>query len=808
MLRNYLKIAWRNLLKMKSYSLVNLLGLTVGTLSCLAIMLYVQSQFGYEKDFKNANLIYGVTTEIKSNGEGLDFNSMTASPNIGPALQQAFEEIESQTRVINFAGNNEFLLEPDHSDLAFFESDGYLVDSSFLDFFDFNLLEGNPATALNSPDKIVLSSSLAKKLFGVKTSALGKSINLSGNGEKLTAQVTGVFDEKIKSHLKPNYLLNIRSTGLGQYVFNSDELVVNNFVNTYIKVNSHTSSDILASKLPSFLEVNAAERLKEFNMEKALGLVPIAEIHLKTADKDNHVAPVSDMNYIYLLLAIAFFIQLMACVNYINLTTAQAEKRAKEIGVRKVNGAASGSLTTQFMIESVLYSFLAVILTIPLLILFLPFINTLLDSQLQNVDVLTLKMSGIMLSLWLVTGFLSGAYPALYLSLMNPLKILKKGFKSTKGALWMRNGLVVFQFVMVFTLIYCVSVVSRQISHLNNSDLGFSKEQKLIIPLKTDEAMNSYEVLSNRLKALSHVKDVSGSTHYPSQNILQDRKMYKRGESVEQGILSRYNETRENFFDVMDIEILAGRRPSVTDSMQMLVNESFLRAFNISLNDAVGQYIIFSGEESSGSREIVGVFSDYNFSSLRDEVVPVVSVYYENVSNLILSYQSDDPKETLSQIRSVWEETNANVPFEYRFLDEELGRLYEAEVRLNKVSGTFATLAILLSLLGTWGLVSFKTQQRFKEIGVRKVLGASVGEITRLLSKEFFILVGLSILVGIPVGVYSMNSWLDNYTYRIDNTTGLIAFSALLTLLVCLLSVIYKTILAARANPINSIKAE
>lgn len=807
MIQNYIKIAWRNLLNVKSYGLINLLGLTVGTVCCLAILFYVQSQFGYEKHFKDYEHIFKVTT-TNTHEDTPDFVAITASPGMGPALQKDFEEVELQTRIVNM--DAEFLMKPEGSDKSLFESDGFLADSTFFQLFNFTLLSGDSNHALDGPNKLVLSSDLAVKLFGQVDQAQGKAISISNSNEAFTAQVTGVFDETVgKSHLKPNYILSIGSTGMGSFVLNSTELATNNFVHTYIKVNPNTDMAVLTKKLPDFLEKNAGEQLRAIDMDKTLGLVKLEDINLRSGQFSFPLGKVSDIKYLYLLLGIALFIQLMACVNYINLTTAQATKRAKEIGVRKVNGAASKSLAYQFMIESVLFSILAVVIAIPILIFTLPYVNKLLDSSLQISDVLSIRMLLITFILGGVTGVLSGSYPALYLSLMNPIKILKRSFRTGKKAFVLRNGLVVFQFVMVFLLIYAVSVITQQLNHLNSTDTGFSKNQKLIIPLKTEGAVGNYEVLKNDLESVAQIDKVTGTQFIPSENIWYDQKLFLKGKTIDEGQIVKLNMARENFFETMDIKLLKGRVFPEADGTQMVVNETFLKTFGIPMDEAIGTQFLNQrmGAEDT-AYEIVGVIQDYNFLSLKNDVVPVATFFDNELNNIIVKFNATNTSQLLSSVEEKWLAHNPDVPFQYSFLDERMTAVYADELRLKKVSHTFAFLAIFISLLGIWGLVSFTTQQRTKEIGVRKVLGASVSEITKLLSKEFVVLVGISVLIGTPLGIYSMGVWLDDYAYKIENTPMLLAFAGVCTLTVCLITVVYKTMGAAKANPVASIKSE
>ena len=809
MLKNYFKIAWRNFINLKSFGIINLIGLTAGTICSLAILLYVQSQFGFEQQFDNFENIYKVTTFINNRGEFPDAELISASPSIGPGLAEDFDEVLRQTRVVSMGG--EYLFTPEDSDQSYFESNSYLVDSTFFDVFNFSLIEGNSKSALKEPRSLVLSSELAEKLFGKGNSVVGKQVQLTNGEDDLSAKVTAVFDEnKGNTQLNPNFLLSMSSTGLGNFVLTNNGWAGNNFVHTYIQLRPDTNPEDLVKMLPDFLQRHGAEQLKAGNMDKTLGLFPIKDINLKATNFGPHLGKISDIKYLYVLIAIGLFIQLMACINYINLTTAQGMRRAKEIGVRKVNGASSNSLMLQFITESIFFSLLAVLFAIPILILTLPYLNQLFDSSLVIQDIMTFKMLVSIFLVGFITGVISGAYPAFYLGMINVNKVFKIKSQSSKSSFSLRNGLVVFQFAMVFLLIYAVSVVSQQLTHLNERDAGFSKNQKLVIPLKTASASGNYEMLKTEFEALAQVNSVSACEFYPSQNIWYDNKIFKKGTSVSEGKVVQLNMARENFFETMGIKLLEGRSIAENDSNQMVVNETFLRTFGIAQEDAVGT--LFEQWSANGEVkepwEIVGVIQDYNYLSLKSEILPVATFYNTQLSNAVVSFNAENSTELLATIDKNWQAINPGVPFEYSFLDEDMAKVYADEVRLKKVAFTFTSLAILISLLGIWGLVSYSLDQRTKEIGVRKVLGASVSELTQLLSREFIILVAISIVIGAPLAYLAMDSWLSGFAYKIDSTTFLLITSAVLTLFVSLITVIYKTINAASANPIDSIMKE
>ncbi|MEM8927398.1 MAG: ABC transporter permease, partial [Bacteroidota bacterium] len=482
MFKNYLKIAWRNLVKNRQQSIINLLGLTAGTVSCLTILLYVFDQMGYDQHHKSAGSIYRLQTNIEGASLGTnDIKTAGTSPPIAFAMKEDFAEIEEACRIVLVDFFNVDIIRRAGEESGFYESRAYLADSTFFKFFDFKLLEGTQK-ALHEPSTLILSSSLSKKLFG-EEKAVGQSVEISGyDGDPLKLTVKGVFDESFgKSHLRPNYIISMNTPGLGEFVKGYGNYAQNNLTYTYVKLKDNASPRSVETKLPEFLRRRGGSDLDEIGMKKELLLQKVTDIHLRSKDVSFQIEKVSDIQYLYFLLTLAFFIQLVACVNFINLSTARANKRGKEIGVRKVIGAHKSALIYQFLGESVLLSFFSVLISIPITAALLPFINELVDGNLNFISIFQSQIILSILGVGLLTGLIAGIYPALILSSIRPLAAIKTSVNLNVGHSNLRKALVIFQFVISIALISTVIIVTQQLNFTQKRNLGFNKENLISI---------------------------------------------------------------------------------------------------------------------------------------------------------------------------------------------------------------------------------------------------------------------------------------------------------------------------------------
>lgn len=809
MFKNYLKIAWRNLIKNKQQSIINVLGVTVGTVCCLSILAYVNAQFGYDTHHDQAENLYRLRTKIKTTqNNSINSDFAAAGPPIAPAIKEDFPVVSEVCRIVYFGEGNEQLLRVTGRDESYYESGGYVADSTFFKLFNYTILEGNKNEALKAPNTIVISSSLAEKLFGSQ-SALNKTLVLGAGEEQQDITVTGVFKEQEhKSHLNPNYILSMMSPGVGEFVRTVENYATQNFVYSYIKLLPGSSASALEKKLPEFLQQRGAKDLAAAGFEKTLLLQPVEEIHLYSKGIDNQIGEVSNIEYLYVMLFLALIIQVVACINFVNLSTARASKRAKEIGVRKAVGAEKGSLVRQFLGESVLVSFFAVAISIPITLMLLPQMNVLTEGSLVFSDIINFRIIAILLGVGLITGLLAGFYPALVLSSIKPVKVLK-GFVDIKlGSGGLRKTLVVFQFVVSIALVTAVIIVTQQLKFAHAKDMGFDKENVLAIRLGTDDAKGKYSTLQIQMSKILGVANVAGTNIYPSSPIRGDLGMHLPNEDATNQTSVYYNGITENYFNTVGTKVIAGRALRLKDSTQVVVNKATLDAFNIDLENALATTLVQTYEGQRSEYQIVGVTENYHFASLKQEIDPLL-LFNDNSPNwLVLKADSNDYKTLLSSLETTWKAINPTTPFVYNFVDKEVEKLFEEEQRLGQISLVFTILAILISCLGLFGLISYVAEQKKKEIGIRKVLGASISSVIQLLTKDFIKLVGIAFLIGAPIAYYFMQSWLEDFTYRIDIQWWVFALAGGFALVITFLTVGFQAIKAAIANPVKSLRTE
>ncbi|WP_350286670.1 ABC transporter permease [uncultured Croceitalea sp.] len=809
MIKQYFKIAWRNLLKNKQQSIINLLGLTVGTTSCLAILLYVFAQFGYDEHHEDADSVYRVETIIERAGES-GFNTAAASPPVAFALKEDFAEVQEATRVVHTDVFYSSLIRASESEDAYYEPRVYMADSTFFNVFTYKFIEGHPKNALNEPNALVLSSYLAKKMFGSQK-ALGKPVVWGSGDDAQTLTVKGVFDETYgKSHLDPNYIVSMSTPGMGTFVQNFESFATNNFVYSYVKVDNNASASALEQKLPRFIQDRGAQDMANAGMDnKILLLKNITDIHLYSAGRENQIHEVSNIKYLYFLLTLAFFIQLVACINFINLSTARASKRAKEIGVRKVVGAGKNILMRQFLGESVLLSLVAMIISVPLTTLLLPTLNEITASSLVFEDLINWKIISLLLGLGVLTGLIAGIYPAVILSSIKPIKALKSVAILQSGNANFRKALVVFQFVISISLVVAVIIITQQFKFAQTKDLGFEKDNLLALRIGTDEASSKFESIKSSFLNIPGVLNVSSGNYAPSEVILSDNGLYLPGGNREDVTLVKRNGISEGYFETMGIPLLKGRDFTAADTTdQIIVNQKTLKAFNIKEEDALNARLVNSFGEDTFEMRVIGVVADYHFASIKQEINPLFLHKETDPNWLFLKTKTKDYGQLLASLEQQWKATVSNIPFDYVFVDKEVEKFYNEEKRLGQISTIFTLLAIFISCLGLFGLVSYIAEQKKKEIGIRKVLGASISSVVQLLAKDFLKLVIIAIVVAIPIAYYFLQRWLEDFSYRIEIQWWVFALAGGFALGITLLTVSFQSIKSAVANPVKSLRTE
>lgn len=819
MFRNYLKIAWRNSARSKSFTAINLVGLSTGMACCLLLLLYIRSERAFDRHHRRAEDVYLVNTQgLSRSGEQGQEWPMLSAP-YAAALQAEFPEVEQVTRLLwpDASDADVFLQvqQPGPPTPAFYETKGYQADSSFFSVFTYQFTEGNARTALTAPNSIVLSEPLARKLFGA-ASALHKLIKVGGStGKGETFRVTGVYhDERARSHIDARFFVPLSAGGIGDMLREQKaSYSSNNIFYTYLRLRPDADVTQLARKLPAFVDKYAGSDLKAAGFNKRLYPVPVTELHLYSG-LQTVVTPTNSPTYLYLLGSIALFTLLIACVNFMNLSTARAIKRAGEVGVRKVLGAGQRVLVYQFLGESLLLSLLSLIFAVGLVVVGLPLFNSLTGRQLSGANLLDPTGIGLFLGLAVLTGLLAGSYPAFYLSRFNPVQVLKGRFVNGWSAATLRKGLVVFQFVISVGLILATVVIEQQMRYLRDKPLGFAQQRQIVIPLRSTESQRLYTTYRNEILGSKQVVSAAGATYYPGIANPNSYSFYRPDQTVEAIQSVKINVVDPDFLQTMTFDRVAGRLfsrqfPGDTNN-RMVVNEATLRQFAIPVEKAVGQTLNFDYQGQTSRFEIVGVVKDFHFEDLHQPIQPFAFLLNTRpaFNYLIVHVSTDNMQDVLDFLGRTWKTLRPDEPFTYSFVSDDFQRNYQAEVRLSRIVRYFTLITILISCLGLFGLATFTAEQRTKEIGVRKVLGASVGSITTLLSKDFLKLVLIAIVIASPLAWYAMNQWLADFAYKIEIEWWVFVLAGLLAVGIALLTVSFQSVKAALMNPVKSLRSE
>jgi putative ABC transport system permease protein len=816
MLKNYFKIAWRNMMKNKVFSFINILGLSTGLTCCMLITLYILNETSYDRYQKNADNIYQVGTDFIGLG---NFKKQPTTPAaMGEIMKSVFPEIQQTTRLARLFAEDKTLLQytPQNDAVkSFYETKGYLADSTFFRIFTYNFIEGNPATALSNPNSVVLSEEIARKIFGDQP-ALNKVIHISSstNGDH-DFQVTGVFKPINKpSHIDGRFFLSMMGGDVADMIKRAGtNLANNNMYYTYLLLAPGSDPKKLEAQFPAFVDKYAGKDLKAVGFQKAQYLVALKDIHLHSGS-DNDVTPSGSVTYLYILASIALFTLLIACINFMNLATARSSKRSSEVGIRKVLGAEKKFLIAQFLGESVMMSLIAFVFAIIFTELLIPAFNGLSGKNL-SLNFSNIGIAVVFLLLSILTGLLAGSYPAFYLSSFNPAKVLKGKFSNSLAAVSLRKGLVIFQFVISVVLIIASVVIAQQMKYLRSADLGFDQERQIVIPLRSENAKKIYFAFKDDLLKQSSIANVGASAFYPGISNYADNILYKQGESMQQGKDIRMNYVDTRFLQTLKIEPVAGRLfsddfPSDT-SNGIILNQKAIKELGFaSPQESIGKKLYFDFQGKNYSFNIVGVVKDFHYEDLHLPITPYgfqLSMQPQ-YNYMIVHAKPGNINNILGSIRNSWHNLNPSEPFEYSFLDKDFQKNYDAENRLSAIVGYFTAIAILISCLGLFGLATFSAEQRIKEIGVRKTLGASVSSIVTLLSKDFLKLVAIAVLIASPLAWLAMNKWLDSFAYRIHINWSVFVITTVLALLIALITISFQAIKAALANPVESLRSE
>ncbi len=804
MFKSYLKIALRNILKYKAYSLINILGLAVGMASCILILLYVHDELSYDKYHEKADQIYRVTREWFNSDGSSNLHLGHVAPPIGPLLKNDFPDLQ---HVVRMASGGRPLVR--YQDKIFQEERFYFADPEIFEVFTLPIIQGDVKAALADPRNVVISPAMAEKYFGGED-PIGKVVNVDNQAD---LKVSAVMAEiPYNSHFHFDFLGSMRvlEQAYGEQEFKN--WGSNNYA-TYLLFPKEYPVENFKEAIPAFIGRHHPDGEKAIP-QTTLHLQRLTDIHLHS-QLDSEIEANGNIVYVYIFSAIAFFLLMIACINFMNLATARSANRAKEVGLRKVVGAERMQLIKQFLGETVVMALISLFLALVIVEAALPKFNAFAEKELALRSQGALFVFSSLIGIALFVGIIAGSYPAFFLSRFQPVAVLK-GQKIGTTRSRFRSALVVFQFAISIILIIGMGIVYNQLEYCRTKNLGLNKEHIIVLP--TDQGMISrYVDIKNQLLQHPHIANVAASKRVPSGRLLDSS-----GGSIPDGdnylpLEFRIANVRvdHSFIDTYGIQMAAGRNFSVefpTDSTEaFILNETAVKKIGwLSADAAVGKAFQY------GSRKgrIIGVVKDFNYESLHQPVTPIVMYIvpqsFNSISVKIRPERPEDIAATLDFLKQKWQEFRPNFPFQYSFIDERYEELYQSEHRLGQIFGVFSLLAVFIACLGLFGLASYMAEQRTKEIGIRKVLGASMGSIVLLLSKEFTRLVIVATLAAWPIAYYAMNNWLQEFAYRINinDQTATFLLAAVLAFGIALLTISFQSIKAALGNPVKALRYE
>lgn len=794
---NFIKIARRNLLKNKLYAGLNILGLVVGITSCVLIYLFIQNELNYDAFYEDSDRIYKVNRLMERQDGSQEPVGITSAP-FAVNLEADFSGmIEMATHI----GPDDGVVTID--DNTFREDRLYRADENFFRVLTYEFVEGDPETALQRPNTVVLSKETAIKYFGDQ-SALGKTITVDG---QMIFEVTGVFaiPEAGNSHLHFDLLTSIKTFEDRQFYTEWGW----NSMHTYIKLAPNVDVEDLNAQLPSFTDKYFADNMATNNRRIDILLVPLTEVYFANYLAFDWQINHGNQTVIYVFGIVAVLIIIVAGINFINLATARSVSRSKEIGVRKTLGAQRYNLFVQFMAESLFITFVAGLISYLVVYFALPYFESLIGTSI-SMSLFSPELILIVIGILLITGLLAGIYPALFLSSFEPIKALKEKINFGTSQLVVRKGLIVFQFVISSLLIIGVTIINKQLTYISEKSLGFQPEQLLDIALNNSDIRNRTPELQEQLENLAGVEITSAMSGTPG-GFFDNYSFVVNGNTEEPTILNTLF-IDDNFSEVFDLDFVAGRDLSEefgTDLDQAIViNEEAARFLGWTPEEALGNQLtnlLWNGEVA---RTIVGVVEDFHYQSMHTPIGPLAVSMVEDRRRLLVKVNTANISQTLTEIEAVWDEFSTLYPMEYQFLDEQFARLYSSDTRQRKIFMAFSVVAILIACLGLFGLTTFNAEKRSKEIGLRKILGASVRNLLFVFNKEVFSIIGFSFLIAIPVTYLLIEEWLQNFAYRVDNGLINYAIALLIVISLTILTISYQTVKVSYSNPIDSLKDE
>ncbi|HTH56568.1 MAG TPA: ABC transporter permease [Cyclobacteriaceae bacterium] len=799
MLKNYILASVRSLRKHFSYSTINIVGIGLGLATCMLLYLWIDHELSYDRFHANGNRIYRAGLEYSFGGQ---VAKTSLSPTaLLPVMKKNFADVENGVRVYNPSTRNPYIVK--NGEKIFQEKKFYFADSSFFEVFSFHLLQGNPAKALVEPNSIVLTQSVARKYFDGED-IVGKTLTINNTTEY---KITGVVENcPSNSMIQFDFVASMssREESKSQIWWSAN-------YQTYLLLNANTDIDQLQRKTNDIVKKALATELTNPGDYVVYNLTPFTDIYLRSSTDEPEV--VGSIQYVYVFSAIALLVLVIACINYVNLATAKAADRAKEVGIRKVAGAVRSQLFIQFISESLMVTFSGICIAFLLSTLALPLFNSLTGKNFLVAELFSPKFLSLSLVVWVVIALLAGAYPAVAITSFKPISVIKGNFKNSGKGLWLRQTLVVFQFCVSIVLMIGTTVILKQVDYIQNKKLGYNKDNVIVIPLDK-KSRELYQQLKTEFERDGVVASMGRANESPTK--INGGYSVKSKGSSGRGIIVRAMPIDKDFVSTMNMNLLAGRNFTDADVARalkdtvsaLIVNQSTVKELGLTVENAVGTTVDFQGNEAV----ITAVVEDFHFSSLHEKIGPLlmfIATEDWELPNTFVRLNSKDVASSLNQLKSIGSSILSHRPFEYEFLDQKYQKLYDKEQRMGKVTTVFAGLAIAIACLGLFGLVAFAASQRTKEIGIRKVLGATSFKIVALITKNYMKLVVTAIAFGIPAAWWIMeNFWLGGFAYRVSVGAGPLVMSSIACIAIAFATASFQAIKAALVNPSKTLRNE
>ncbi|MEO6455866.1 MAG: ABC transporter permease [Ginsengibacter sp.] len=798
MFKNYFKTWWRNFWGHKTFSVINIFGLTIGLTSCLLIALYVQHELSYDDFEVNGKKIARVIMEYSFDGSTESAKGNFTSVRVASQFRRNFPEVQSAVKMVQYEKVVHYM------DKLFSEKNFMYADPSFFNIFSFKLLQGDPLQVIAAPNQVVLTNATARKYFGTEN-AVGKTLRIGDDSNPY--MVTGVIQDcPSNSQIKFDFLASFSSLGITQ---DYEETYWEANYTTYLLLKNKNSISQLQAKIPPFMkkEMQGQGATVNFYLE------PFNKIHLYSAF--GGFEPNNNIIYIYILVVVALLILIIACSTYINLSTARSIERAREIGVRKVIGAGRKQLFWQFIGESFLLCFGAILLSLFIATVLMPYFNQLTGKQLQAHSLFSLSSLSFSLLVVVCVSFLAGTYPALILTAFQPVKVLKGSFKNADAGQWLRKSLIIFQFAISVFLIVSTFIMQKQLYYIQHKKLGYDREHVLVMPMD-NKMLADIALIKNELKKDPGIISVSRCARSP----VEGGGGYNMRSAVmpdNEQIAVMANPVDEDFIKTTGLQIIAGTDLTKQDIKDASAEDQKRNLYHFILNESAAKQLGWTPKEAVGKKMFLdnsrpgfvkGVVKDFNFESLHNPIKPFVLFTEMRGRELLVKLSGHNLSQSILFLETKWKSLVPGRPFQYHFLDDDYNKLYSAELRLGKVMNLFAAIAIVLACIGLFGLSSYAVQQRVKEIGIRKVLGASVSDIILILSGDFLKFTAIAVVIAFPIAWWVMTKWLQDFTYRINISWWIFILSGFSVIIVAFITVSFQAIKAAMANPVKSLRTE